>query len=349
MAKYARGKKSQAISDVGGLRVPYTQLKTTWDGLRVSPEDFDPKQPQLTPAKNVVDATALLNGRPDTDPENVVVFIGYTQDWTIDSRLRTNRVGVSANANVGRCQFEIFNTSQTGVGGTANVGTAEATIQTEIIAVGQSGDGEVGTALSVVVVTGVSGSAGAGNVGAEALDISLEPNGLAGDGDVGDISQFLEVNPSGAAGTADVGDEEFIVEETGTGIGGTGNIGVAIVEDPFGWGEGGWGQGPYGDTAGRPHPIGQSGSGGVGTVTITADMFMTPSGVGGSASVGTENFELLANGISGIGSTGAIGSSALEADLTETGVGGTGGTGSFGLSVNEGWSDGTWSDGAWGE
>ena len=43
MAKYASGKKSLAISDISGLRVPYPQLKTTWDGLRVSPEDFDSK------------------------------------------------------------------------------------------------------------------------------------------------------------------------------------------------------------------------------------------------------------------------------------------------------------------
>ena len=88
MAKYARGKKSQAISDRSGLRVPYTQLKTTWDGLRVSPEDWEPKNPQLTPAKNVVDATALFNPRPDNDPENVEIFIGFNYDPFIDPRKR---------------------------------------------------------------------------------------------------------------------------------------------------------------------------------------------------------------------------------------------------------------------
>ena len=143
MAKYAKGKKSLAISDISGLRVPYTQLKTTWDGLRVSPEDFDPKQPQLTPAKNVVDATALRNPRPDTDPENVVVFIGYTQDWTIEPILRPG-VGVNGPASVGNVFIDIeAGASVTGVGGTANVGTAQATIQTEIIARGQAGTGGV--------------------------------------------------------------------------------------------------------------------------------------------------------------------------------------------------------------
>jgi hypothetical protein len=122
MARYASGKKSQAISDISGLRVPYTKLRTTWDGLRVSPEDFDPKQPQLTPAKNVVDATALFNPRPDTDPENVVVYIGFTQDWTIDPRLLPP-VGVPSIGTVGYVNLEITHTTQTGVGGTGAVGT----------------------------------------------------------------------------------------------------------------------------------------------------------------------------------------------------------------------------------
>ena len=65
MAKLASGKKSVAISDRSGFKIKYTDLKTTWDGLRVEPEDWEPTQPQLTPAKNVIDATALFNPRPD--------------------------------------------------------------------------------------------------------------------------------------------------------------------------------------------------------------------------------------------------------------------------------------------
>jgi hypothetical protein len=140
MARYASGKKSQAISDISGLRVPYTKLRTTWDGLRVSPEDFDPKQPQLTPAKNVVDATALFNPRPDTDPENVVVYIGFTQDWTIDPRLLPP-VGVPSIGTVGYVNLEITPT-QTGVGGTGAVGTE--TLEMSINEVGVAGTGGVG-------------------------------------------------------------------------------------------------------------------------------------------------------------------------------------------------------------
>ena len=125
MARYASGKKSLAISDISGLRVKYTKLRTTWDGLRVSPEDFDPKQPQLTPAKNVVDATALFNPRPDTDPENISFFVGFNYDPFLDPRQQPT-VGINAYSNVGRVLIETENTSVTGVAGTAAVGTAQA-------------------------------------------------------------------------------------------------------------------------------------------------------------------------------------------------------------------------------
>lgn len=143
MAKYARGKKSQAISDRSGLRVSYTQLKTTWDGLRVSPEDWEPKNPQLTPAKNVVDATALFNPRPDTDPENVEIFIGFNYDIFADRRLTTN-VGISGKAFTGQISLGVSsNVSTGGVAGDGGVGDAEPS--NNLIASGVSGIGGVST------------------------------------------------------------------------------------------------------------------------------------------------------------------------------------------------------------
>ena len=110
MGKYARGKRSLALSDRGGLRVKYTDLKTTWDGLRVSPEDWEPKHPQLTPAKNVVDATALFNPRPDNDPENVTFFVGYNYDIFLDPRQRPP-VGVPAKGSIGAIQDRDWETT----------------------------------------------------------------------------------------------------------------------------------------------------------------------------------------------------------------------------------------------
>ena len=223
MPKYATGKKSLAISDISGLRVKYTELRTTWDGLRVSPEDYEPKHPQLTPRKNVVDATALFNARPDNDPENIEVFIGFTQDWTIDPRLLPP-VGVPAFANVGNVYIET-NINETGVAGTGAIGT-EA-LEMSIDEAGVAGTGAVGAAV-VGSVTGVSGAAGTGGVGVEALSLSIDEAGVAGTGAVGAEALILTIAETGVAGDGDVGNESISIDES------------------F-WGSGDWGEGTWGN------------------------------------------------------------------------------------------------------
>tara|TARA_B110000908_G_C10112349_1_gene383657 strand:+ start:102 stop:779 length:678 start_codon:yes stop_codon:yes gene_type:complete len=225
MAKYARGKKSYAISDRSGLRVKYTQLKTTWDGLRVSPEDWEPKQPQLTPAKNVVDATALFNGRPDTDPENVAVYIGFTQDWTIDPRLRPP-VGVPAFAHVGLVSINMESVpSPAGLAGTGAVG--DELLEMSIDEAGVAGTGAVGT-VTMLGIKGVSGVSGTGAVGVEALSLSIDEAGVAGTGAVGAEALILSIAEAGVAGTGAVGNESISIDES------------------F-WGSGDWGEGTWGN------------------------------------------------------------------------------------------------------
>jgi len=223
MPKYATGKKSLAISDISGLRVKYTELRTTWDGLRVSPEDYEPKHPQLTPRKNVVDATALFNARPDNDPENIEVFIGFTQDWTIDPRLLPP-VGVPAFSNVGNVYIET-NINETGVAGTGAIGT-EA-LEMSIDEAGVAGTGAVGT-VSTTGVKGVSGSGGTGGVGVEALSLSIDEAGVAGTGAVGAEALILTIAETGVAGDGDVGNESISIDES------------------F-WGSGDWGEGTWGN------------------------------------------------------------------------------------------------------
>jgi hypothetical protein len=225
MAKYARGKKSYAISDRSGLRVRYTQLKTTWDGLRVSPEDWEPKQPQLTPAKNVVDATALFNGRPDTDPENVAVYIGFTQDWTIDPRLRPP-VGVPAFAHVGLVSINMESVpSPAGLAGTGAVG--DELLEMSINEAGVAGTGAVGT-VTTIGIKGVSGVSGTGAVGVEALNLSIDEAGVAGTGAVGAEALILSIAEAGVAGTGAVGNESISIDESG-------------------WSGGDWGEGTWGN------------------------------------------------------------------------------------------------------
>ena len=54
MARYAKGKRSYAISDRSGFRVPYRNLKTEWNKLRDEPGEYEPKHPQLSPPKNII-------------------------------------------------------------------------------------------------------------------------------------------------------------------------------------------------------------------------------------------------------------------------------------------------------
>ena len=100
MARRASGKYSKAISDISGLEIPYRQLRTNWKGQRVSPEDYERKQPQITPPKDVRDATALRSSRPDNDPEDIIFYVGFNYNIFTPRNERPN-IGISGSGNVG--------------------------------------------------------------------------------------------------------------------------------------------------------------------------------------------------------------------------------------------------------
>ena len=178
----AKGKKSRAISDQSGFSVPYTSLKTTWEGFRVEPEEWEPKDPQLTPAKNVIDATALFQPRPDNDEEITAFYVGFNYDIFLDRNQRPN-VGVSGPGSAGDVYIEFTEDISSGVGGTGAIGTE--TFETSIDEAGVAGTGAVGDVSGTGSVTGASGSGGTGAVGVEALSLSIDEAGVAGTGAVG--------------------------------------------------------------------------------------------------------------------------------------------------------------------
>ena len=230
MARFAKGKRSQAISDRSGFKVPYTQLKTTWDNLRVEPEEWEVKHPRLTPPKNIIDPTALLDPRPDNDPEEIIIFLNY--NW-----LNTNTTSMQATeynkpnlpvakGSVGFVTFEIINTSLSGIEASSAFGTL--VLSSEIGASGAAGTGAVGTETFAIDVTGVSGTAGTGAVRVEALNLSITEAGVAGTGAVGVEALEASITEAGIAGTGAVGTEDAQVDETFWGSGD--------------WNEGAWGQ-----------------------------------------------------------------------------------------------------------
>ena len=230
-ARRAKGKKSVAIGDISGFKIPYKDLKTTWEGFRVEPEDFDPKHPQLTPAKNVIDATALFKPRPDTDPENVVVPIGYSFDPFIPIQQRPP-VGVPSFGFIGFTLVRIDDVeTATGVAGTGQIGTE--TVEAGVVATGLAGTGAVGT---------------------ESLEAEIVEVGVAGTGEVATVTEEGDGNIqisvtgfSGIGGVGAVGNEisELVIFETG--LAGTGQIGTESVEVNEAWGEDAWSTGVWGE------------------------------------------------------------------------------------------------------
>ena len=233
MARYASGKKSKAISDISGFKVDYTDLKTTYDNLRVEPSEFDPKHPQLTPAKNVIDATALFQPRPDNDPENVSFVVGFNTD-IFASRIENAQkgIGIKGVGAIGTITIRVDHSQDvTGLAGTAALGTIS--FSATVPATPVSGTANLGSAVitNKFNATGVSGTATLGGIGVTdgaSVRIALLETGLAGTGAIGTEIPKASLTESGLAGTGAIGTVSVSIGELGFGGGD--------------WGESTWGQ-----------------------------------------------------------------------------------------------------------
>jgi len=267
MPRYAKGTKSYGISDRGGQRVPYPQLKTTWDGLRVAPDEWEPKHPQLTPAKNVIDAQQLFKPRSTGQKrEDAIIYVGYSFDPFLPIQERTP-VGCPGHGGVGlidRIDFESY-PEVTGLAGTGAIGTE--TFELSIDEAGVAGTGGVGVEVPAVFVTGASGGGGTGRVGLEALNLSINEagvagtggvgtetpvasiteSGVAGTGAVGTETPLASIDEAGVAGTGGVGTESVIITLTEAGVAGTGGVGTESVTVNQEWGSGSWNDGTWGN------------------------------------------------------------------------------------------------------
>ena len=67
---YAKGKKSQAISDRSGMAFPYTEMVKEWNGSFVHRSEFEAKHPQIKIKHIKADAIALANARPRPKDDN---------------------------------------------------------------------------------------------------------------------------------------------------------------------------------------------------------------------------------------------------------------------------------------
>jgi len=61
---FASNKRAYGICDITGFRYRLKDMKKTWDGLLVGPDQWSPKEPQLMPKPTPIDPQALKDPRP---------------------------------------------------------------------------------------------------------------------------------------------------------------------------------------------------------------------------------------------------------------------------------------------
>ena len=343
MANYASGKKSQAISDISGAKVPYTQLKTTWNNLRVEPSEFDPKHPQLTPAKNVIDATALYDPRPSTDVENVVIDFAFTSNIFL-SRVERSQVGtnIHATGSIGTVQLQTEE-EQTGVQGTTAVGSAFAGFdvsgvagtsaignftpedQTDVSVTKVTGTTAIGDYDPAVGVNGVQATGGTGNESITNDRIFELPNGgVDATGAIGTSAPQTDVISSGVVGTSSTGTQTVGNEPLATGVQGTGNVG-SFGEEGNGTlnlsiaGIGAQGTAGTGTEVAENNVI-ESNETGFGENAFGYGVWGGDSEIRGVSGVGTVSLDIFVgpNPQSGVQATGAVGEVIFDQDVSFT-------------------------------
>ena len=82
MARFAIGRKAWGYSDRSGFRYRLKEMKTEWNGLKVGPDEYEAKHPQLEPNHPGPDPTALyqprVDGRSEVTVENLLGLNPFT-------------------------------------------------------------------------------------------------------------------------------------------------------------------------------------------------------------------------------------------------------------------------------
>lgn len=75
MSRYASGKYAKGVSDRSGRAYPLRRMLIEWNGMLVGPDEYESKQPQLSPKRVRADPEALRVSRPArTEPEVAAVL-----------------------------------------------------------------------------------------------------------------------------------------------------------------------------------------------------------------------------------------------------------------------------------
>ena len=125
---FAVGKKAYGICDICGQRYRLNQLRKQWDGLKVCPQDYSPKHPQLQPRPQPADPEALRDPRPDPRTGDQGFDKGIVRVLGTDMRATNDVVGSpfsldGATTALGSITITDNPLTATGQSATASLGT----------------------------------------------------------------------------------------------------------------------------------------------------------------------------------------------------------------------------------
>ena len=141
--KFATGQYALALCDRCGQQYDYIELRQEWNGLRVCPDCFEEKHPQLDPHPVAFEPEALRDPRPDRkEPVEILVgqnifplftttsIQGITSVGTAsvsNEGISVSPTGIAATASVGSVVISSIAITTTGIAATASVGSVTAT------------------------------------------------------------------------------------------------------------------------------------------------------------------------------------------------------------------------------
>lgn len=218
MSKYAIGRKAYGISDRSGFRYPLNRMRKEWTGLIVGADEWEPKHPQLEPLRDVSDAQALKDARPETElnaqrstqygfnPVGFKEVSGITPD---NDLVATGQVGT-----VSIFFPQILGNQATGEVGDVTV-ILPASVTVSISGFASSVTGSVGSVSVeegiVVSATGSSSTGSVGSVTVSTANVIAAPTGIAATSSVGSVTVSSNVT------------NYAVTVATGTNAYGTGN------------------------------------------------------------------------------------------------------------------------------
>ena len=101
---FASNKNAYGICDITGFRYKLKDMKKTWDGLLVGPDQWDAKHPQLMPKPSPTDPEAIRDARVENSDTNNF-FTLYTNVG--DGKLGTSLTSFELTASIGTVTITI--------------------------------------------------------------------------------------------------------------------------------------------------------------------------------------------------------------------------------------------------